>query len=252
MECLGSKRVALPRMSAAHWPDLSLSGPVGALPNGTVLYTYGFGLRLGDRVTWRFPGARGPAIEGAVAAIFEHGQAPTVSFQPDEGVARWVAPHHLRKTSTSEGGAALVLMPCSASKLCEPAPAARLYTGVMWQTLRHQMRRPPYLMVLSARHGFLSPSQIVEPYDHYMTPRRAYELLRIVERQCAGFEDALSPASISDVLLVGGRAYREVMRAWIQALKVRGVLPSSATVQETQGSIGEQRRQLGAYLRARA
>jgi hypothetical protein len=52
-------------------------------------------------------------------------------------------------------------------------------------------------------------------------------------------------------MLVGGKAYRRVMRAAIERRIRLGSIPADVTIAETDGAgIGYQRAQLGAYLRS--
>jgi hypothetical protein len=142
----------------------------------------------------------------------------------------------------------LIIMACSATKLEQPAPAFDLYRGVMYSTYRanvsHEAR--PDVMILSARHGFVRADTIIAPYEQRMTIQRADAMLNdLPSYLCDGW-----PAQARNVLLVGGKEYRRVMRAAVSHLSSRGCLASDTCVEETNGGIGYQRSQLGAYLRA--
>ncbi|CAJ0808490.1 hypothetical protein R77560_04728 [Ralstonia thomasii] len=143
----------------------------------------------------------------------------------------------------------LVLLACSSLKLDRPAPAMELYRGVMFQTYRANVKpaAAPNVVILSALHGFITPDTIIGPYDQRMSPERADELLATLATHYmlpAGW-----PASIGPVLLAGGAQYRRVMRAALRWLAdCTGIEPANIT--ETSGGIGEQRAQLGRFLRA--
>lgn len=138
---------------------------------------------------------------------------------------------------------ALLLLACSGTKLDRQARAIDLYQGVMYESYRAHLRRDakPNVLILSARHGFLDPHEVIDPYDQRMTAQRADAMLADLP---AFAGSANWPAQIGKVLLAGGKEYRRVMRA---ALARRyGVVPP--WLQETVGGIGMQRSQLGAFL----
>lgn len=142
----------------------------------------------------------------------------------------------------------LIIMACSATKLEQPAPALDLYRGVMYSTYRANVRHEasPEVMILSARHGFLRADTIIAPYEHRMSTERADAMLSdLPSYLCDGW-----PAQARSVLLVGGKEYRRVMRAAVSHLSTSGCLAPDTCVEETNGGIGYQRSQLGAYLRA--
>jgi hypothetical protein len=142
----------------------------------------------------------------------------------------------------------LVIMACSATKLQRPAPAFDLYQGVFYSTFRANVEAHarPNVMILSALHGFVHPETVIDPYEQLMTADRAEAMLRDLPRYlCAGW-----PQRASNVLLVGGREYRRVMRAAVSHLSASGRVTSDASIVETIGGIGYQRSQLGGYLRA--
>jgi hypothetical protein len=148
---------------------------------------------------------------------------------------------------------ALVLLACSCSKAETPVPmpAVKLYQGVMYQTLREH--RPVdidpdelTILIVSAEHGLLCEDDEIEPYDRRMTVERADELI------AAGFpEDMYFDGPTFDrVLLAGGADYRRVMRAYVEAMRGFDQIAPDAEVIEVSGGIGDQRHQLGEFLRA--
>ncbi|WP_341775299.1 DUF6884 domain-containing protein [Burkholderia gladioli] len=54
-----------------------------------------------------------------------------------------------------------------------------LFRGVMYSTYLANVRAEtaPAVMILSARHGFIRPDTVIEPYEQRMTEARAEALL---------------------------------------------------------------------------
>jgi hypothetical protein len=141
----------------------------------------------------------------------------------------------------------LVLMACSATKGATPAPAFELYLGVMYSTFRaNAPATRPAVVILSAKHGFLSADQVIDPYEQRMNEARADEMLA----ELPDFDAIEWPAGVRSILLAGGKTYRRVMRAAIERRIELGLLDRDVTIEETAGGIGYQRAQLGAYLRS--
>ena len=69
-------------------------------------------------------------------------------------------------------GRPVALVACSAAKLTEPAPAKDLYQGQLFRLARAWAERfAARWYVLSALHGVLDPSRVIEPYDLSMADR---------------------------------------------------------------------------------
>ena len=79
-----------------------------------------------------------------------------------------------------------------------------------------------------------------------MTPERADELI------AQGFpEDMYFDGPTFDrVLLAGGAEYRRVMHAYLAAMRAFEQVEQEAEIIEVSGGIGEQRHQLGEFLRS--
>jgi hypothetical protein len=116
----------------------------------------------------------------------------------------------------------------------------------MYSTLAKHLRReaPPSIVILSAEYGFISPEQVIAPYNRRMTAARADELLCELEAFAAQVE---WPSQVGSVFLAGGAEYRRVMRAMLALLCPE----AAANARETSGGIGQQRAQLGAFLQGR-
>jgi hypothetical protein len=133
---------------------------------------------------------------------------------------------------------------------CEtPAAAKDLYKGVFYQTYNRQVKpgAEPQMMILSAKHGFVTPKQMLEPYNQKMTPQQAEDLVNTVKKSLEAVD---WPTGIEEVMLVGGKHYQRVMNAAVDELKAQGKIPEDVVVRATKGEIGQQRQQLGEYLRS--
>jgi len=139
-------------------------------------------------------------------------------------------------------------MPCCDTKADKAAPAMELYKGAFFQTFAKNVPAGanPNVVILSAKHGFISPDKVIEPYDQVMTDERAKEMLSDLDNRLT---EVKWPSDISDVLIVGGKEYQRVMRAAVAKLIEQGKISKDASVNVTKGGIGDQRSQLGAYLR---
>ena len=63
----------------------------------------------------------------------------------------------------------IALVGCGKSKLSVPAPAKDLYTGTLFRMVRAYAERfCTGWGILSAKHGFLLPDEVIEPYDKTM------------------------------------------------------------------------------------
>jgi len=142
----------------------------------------------------------------------------------------------------------LIVMACSGAKLGHAAEAKDLYQGVLWQSLRAHANpdNMPHIVALSALHGFVSGSTVIEPYDKLLTGPRARELqydlgrfVRLVDW----------PQGVTRMLLAGGGLYRHLMRAMIGELQNAGALGKHLQVSEISGGIGAQRSQMGKFIR---
>lgn len=142
----------------------------------------------------------------------------------------------------------LILMACSGTKLDHAAPAQDLYQGVMWQSLRANAPggQLPHVVVLSALYGFVSGSQVIEPYDKLLTPVRSREL----EFDLAQFVSSVAwPEDVTRILVAGGGLYRYLMRRMIGELIGAGKLSANLEISEVSGGIGMQRSQVGQFVR---
>jgi len=139
---------------------------------------------------------------------------------------------------------ALLIIACSGRKLDVPAHAIDLYQGVMYQSYRANVSReqPPQVLILSARHGFIRSDDVIYPYEQMMTDTRAADIAaRLPE-----FDRRAWPMA-DNLMLAGSALYRRVMHAALVRQRLIGFSPQH--VYQTTGGIGEQRQQLGQWLR---
>lgn len=141
----------------------------------------------------------------------------------------------------------LVVMSCGAKKRDQATRAVDLYTGSGFQTLRKHNAGTP-VVILSAEHGLVEADRQLAPYDRRMDAPRADELVEPAEiLRAIDLVAALRLGPLRDVFCHGGALYRQVVERYAAA----GVF-GTATVDYSHGGIGEQRSQLGRFLRSEA
>src|ERR1700683_3595000 len=59
----------------------------------------------------------------------------------------------------------VTLVACCGPKLAEPAPAADLYVSALFKKARTYAEQRGRWFILSALHGLLDPSTVIDPYD---------------------------------------------------------------------------------------
>ncbi len=168
----------------------------------------------------------------------------------------------------------LVILACSATKRDGPdyMPAIERYDGPLWKTLRAANPDGRYAAVafLSAHLGFREASTTIELYDARMTQDRADAMKagglgtrwprpktqRIVIE--GGEHPGMHIASLtayarrpfSDVAIVGGHLYLDVMRHFVGLFRQAGHLTPDVQVTEINGEIGLMRQALRLWLQA--
>ncbi|MFY7069044.1 DUF6884 domain-containing protein [Nocardiopsis changdeensis] len=134
----------------------------------------------------------------------------------------------------------LVVIPCSARKGTAAAPARELYTGSYHRMCARAAEaltaRGGRVLILSARHGLISPYTVLSPYEHRMGQHGDVSAERL-RAQAA----ALGAADAPEVVILAGRAYAEAARA---------VWPSARTPLAGTRGIGQQRARLAGIIRS--
>jgi hypothetical protein len=181
----------------------------------------------------------------------------------------------------------LLMMSCSATKLkrgpeARPIPASRLYNGPLWQTLRTYIpdelnvrEHNTTICVLSGKHGFGSAHSYIGDYEARLTEQKADYL---IERGIYAPNDrfgAIKPNRIrgssayveagagwqlrsyaynpyARVIMVGAGPYMRVFESFLAGFKEADLVAADAVVLRAKGGIGEQRSQLGTWLREAA
>lgn len=69
----------------------------------------------------------------------------------------------------------IILVACCGPKLAEPAPAADLYISTLFRKARTYAERQGRWFILSALHGLVDPTVVIEPYDVTLKTMRAQE-----------------------------------------------------------------------------
>lgn len=156
----------------------------------------------------------------------------------------------------------LLLLACSGLKrdTAEAIAPIELYTGVMYDVLRKWMPAldGAEIRILSAKHGLVTDQwPKIATYDERMSKQKAQAhidagLMGSVDGGVAPFF-YLRPARghvYREIFLAAGAEYRGVFQAWILEMQARGMVAADAVIVEVHGGIGEQRSQLGAWLRS--
>lgn len=169
----------------------------------------------------------------------------------------------------------LVLMACSGTKrpTDRPIPAFELYNGPLWQSLRTHLGQVPAvnIRVLSGKFGFIHGHTQISTYEARLTEAKADHLIgrgihglndqfgtvRKGLPGCSAFVEAGATSRCSPdaprpwraVIAVGSGPYARVFEAFVAQFKAEGLVAADAPVLRPAGGIGEQRAQLGSWLR---
>jgi hypothetical protein len=103
-----------------------------------------------------------------------------------------------------------VVISCGARKRAERSPAIDLYTGPYFRAMRRwaeSVVSARHIYILSAKHGLLHSTTLVDPYDARLT-RVTAEFVERVTRQAHVYGIAEEP-----VVAIGGRPYLLVCHA---------------------------------------
>ncbi len=168
----------------------------------------------------------------------------------------------------------LLILACSATKRDGPEymPAIERYDGPLWQTLRAADPHGEKAKVafLSAHLGFRTANTPIEIYDARMTEQIAAAMTAgdlgtrwprpKTQRRVmpSGEHPGMHIATLtgygrqpfSEVALVGGHPYLDVMRHLVALFRAGGHVDADARVTEINGAIGHMRRDLRMWLEA--
>ncbi len=102
----------------------------------------------------------------------------------------------------------LTLVACVSGKLDHAAPAEELYQGQWWKAAKgFAQMRPGSWYALSARHGIVSPSQMLAPYDETLIGKPKTERIQWSEKVIEQLGAIAAPGA--EITFVTGRKYRE-------------------------------------------
>jgi hypothetical protein len=244
---VGAKNVLLAggkdyrRVMRAAMPELIARGCVA--PDATVTETSG-GIGYQRQQLRKF-------LEGATVS-------PTLLLPAIQEPAK--LPAHVARaaglaTSTTPylptSGRDLVIITGSEAMLPHYAAVLDLYQGQMFSTFRAHVRPTahPHVVVLSARQGFVSATELLTPDNEpKLTAGRIALMMKDLDSYLRGCSD-INLRAVRNILLAGGKEHRPLMRAAVARLTERGRFGATPRVTETSGLIGYQRQQLGTFLR---
>jgi hypothetical protein len=104
----------------------------------------------------------------------------------------------------------VIVVPCGAAKSDEPAPAALLYTSQHFQLVYRAARkladdRGGRVLILSALHGLVDPTTVIDPYDVKMGDPDSITTEQLAEQ--------LTDLGISPISTMLPKAYRDALTA---------------------------------------
>jgi hypothetical protein len=116
----------------------------------------------------------------------------------------------------------MLVLSCSRTKRAgsEPMPAIQRYDGPAFRVLRRFLRESPSapsldIFILSAKHGLIPGTNLIDDYDQYMEARRAMELRDSVQNALA----VLLRAPYAGICLAVGQNYRLAFAGWEELLR---------------------------------
>lgn len=146
----------------------------------------------------------------------------------------------------------LLLIACAEEKLAGRHRAIDLYQGALFDVLRKWMTRDALdpakpaldVFVISAKHGLVPADREIDSYDQKMTAERQQELIARGQDLSLFFGK-----DYNEVFIAGSNLYKPVGEVYAEQLRKAGFVGHDAEIKTTDGYIGEQRGQLGEYLR---
>src|SRR5690606_19437005 len=101
----------------------------------------------------------------------------------------------------------VALVSCVKSKRASAAPASELYTSQLFRSLRgYAEANADTWYILSAAHGLLRPTQVVEPYERTLNNMRKADRLAWADRVKRQLIEVLPTEA--EVILLAGERYR--------------------------------------------
>ncbi|TKW64646.1 MAG: hypothetical protein DI616_18025 [Paracoccus denitrificans] len=105
------------------------------------------------------------------------------------------------------------LVACVGQKLPRPARAAHLYQSDWFRKARaYVTMQGGRWFILSALHGLLPPSRVIDPYNVTLADMSAAERREWGERVSGQLAEQIGPRT--PVVILAGRLYRDPLTAW--------------------------------------
>jgi hypothetical protein len=113
---------------------------------------------------------------------------------------------------------AIVLVACAATKLPKAAPAQDLYISDLFRKARRWAERHgARWYILSALHGLVEPSTVLEPYNQTLNTMAAAER-RVWAQRVAGALPAVVTPQETHLIFLAGDKYRSTLGALAEQL----------------------------------
>ena len=192
-----------------------LDALVGGLPKSAYVHA---GFWKGDRPAWA-GFTTTDVIVGMAVTFVRRGAAAPERKIPERKTSR-------SPVSQATTRADIILVGCVKSKLSHPASVSDLYTSALFRKARAfaEQARVPWF-VLSAKHGLVEPSQVLEPYDLQMS-RTSRDYTRTwgihVLQQ---LQDAVGPLAGKRIEVHAGAAYVNAIRAGLVSVRAQVLVP---------------------------
>lgn len=118
----------------------------------------------------------------------------------------------------------IALISCAKGKKSHAAPAAELYQSQLFDGMkRYAQANADQYFILSAKHGLVDPTTVLEPYDMTLHTFTKGERRDWSERVVAKLALELAPGD--RVIILGGVLYREHMQDWLEEAGYQCLVP---------------------------
>lgn len=122
----------------------------------------------------------------------------------------------------------LCLIACAAKKLNRPAPARDLYTSPLFRLhyayAQRKLKVVPY--ILSAKHGVVAASDIIEPYDQTLNDMATAEVFYWAKEVAIDVARLHREHPFERLVILAGKRYYELLLGELEDL-----LPSSIRIE---------------------
>ena len=129
-----------------------------------------------------------------------------------------------------------VIIPCGKAKLKTKAPAGKMYTGGyhrMCQKVARHLALPDRIFILSAKYGFLSLSEVIEPYELTLGQPGCIQTSALVDQAKRKI------GTVDKVMALGGKRYVSAVKA---------IWPQTQSPFSAAGGLGKQMKAMRLYV----